>query len=82
MEKLKILTGEAEPAVQQVRVTEAITAFYLMGDASGKGFGSGLWNRILHYEEGNWAMHCQDKTSNWQEANNLVTRVEDLAKEG
>ncbi|KAL7468881.1 hypothetical protein ACHAXS_009127 [Conticribra weissflogii] len=76
------LTEGSEPAVQSIRVRDTVTAFYLMGDASGKGFGSGLWDGVLQYEAGNWASHCQDESSNWQEANNLVTRVEDLAEAG
>ena len=40
---LVTLTQEEEPLVVRVRANGALMACYLMGDASGKGFGSALW---------------------------------------
>ena len=59
-----------------------MTAFYLLGDASGQGFGSGLWDHeALRYDSENWSTKCKNETSNWKEGTNLTVRVEDLAKE-
>ena len=41
---LKRLTATEKPEVSRCRVSESMTAFYLLGDAIGQGFGSGLWD--------------------------------------
>ena len=41
---LKRLTAPEKPAVTRCRVSESMTAFYLLGYASGQGFGLGLWD--------------------------------------
>ena len=80
---LKHLTSGEEPATQKCRSREKFTALYLMGDASGQGFGSGLWDKTgLWYDAANWAEHCRDETSNWKEATNLAVKIEEKAREG
>ena len=83
VEALEKLTASKEPAATKYRVGATMSALYLMGDASGQGFGSGLWDgKGLWYEAANWADHHRDGSSNWKEANNLTLKVEELAKEG
>jgi hypothetical protein len=54
-----------------------------MGDASGAGFGSAFWDeKGLHYQAG---LHSPDLTlesSNFREADNLVSHLEELDKGG
>ena len=77
------LTDTPHPAIAKCRVSTTAVALYLMGDASGQGFGSGLWDGSgLHYEAANWAIHCKDETSNWKEASNLKFRIEALEAKG
>lgn len=79
---LELTEGE-EPAVQTCRAVGALTAVYLVGDASGRGFGSALWDEeVVVYNAGNWRMDLSEESSNWREANNLTTRIEELADEG
>ena len=33
-------------------------------------------------ESANWAAHCRLELSNWKEANNLATKLENMAQEG
>ena len=48
---LKSLTVPEKPAVTRCLSLESMTYFYLLGDASGQGFGSDLWdNEGLRYE--------------------------------
>ena len=74
---------DPEPCKQKCRATDVVSALYLMGDASGQGFGSGLWNKEgLWYESAEWSEECKQETSNWKEANNLTTALENKAAEG
>ena len=41
---LKRLTAPENPAVTRCRASESMTAFYILGNASGQGFGSGLYD--------------------------------------
>ena len=41
---LKRLTDPENPAVTRCRESESMTDFYLLGNASGQGFDSGLWD--------------------------------------
>ena len=53
---LKRLTAPKYPTVTRCRALESMTAFYLLGDASGKGFGSGLWDiEGLRYVSSKWS---------------------------
>ena len=56
--------------------------FYLLGDASGQGFGSILWDHEgLRYDPANWSTQWKNETSNWKEGTNITVIVEKLAKE-
>ena len=60
-----------------------MVAFYMPGDASGSGFGSALIGpQEVAYEAGTWSGDWRAESSNFREADNLVTRVEALAAEG
>jgi hypothetical protein len=80
---LSNLTQQDEPPLVKVRANGALMACYLMGDASGKGFGSALWwkDKLL-WESGNFAETYQAESSNYREASNLVIRLEEMAKGG
>ena len=55
VETLEKLTSPKEPAETKCRVEAALAALYLMGDASGQGFGSVLWDgEGIWYEATNW----------------------------
>ena len=58
-----------------------MTVFYLLGDASGQGFGSGLWNyEGLRYDQANQSTQWKNETSNWKEVTNITVQVEELAE--
>ena len=49
-------------------------AFYMPGDASGSGFGSALIrDKSLVYEAGTWSGDWRAESSNFREADNLVS---------
>ena len=80
---LKKLTQGEEPALQKCRVRTTLVAFYLLGDASGLGFGSGFVDNLgIWYESANWADFLRDESSNFREAHNLVSKIETLGLEG
>ena len=61
------LTTSEYLAASKCRVGATMTALYLMGDASGQGFGSGLWDREgLWYKAANWADQHRNELSNWK----------------
>ena len=79
---LKRINAPEKPAVTRCRALESMTAFYLLGYASGQGFGLGLWdNEGLIYILEKWSTQWKNETSNWKEGTNLTVRVEELAKE-
>ena len=41
---LKRLAAPEKPAVKMCQALDSMTDFYLLGDAIGQGFGSGLWD--------------------------------------
>ena len=58
-----------------------MTELYLLGDASGQGFGFGLWDHEgLIYDSANWSTQWKNETSNWKEVTNLTVRVEEIAE--
>jgi hypothetical protein len=68
------------PVHVQVRASHT-TAFYLMGDASGAGFGSAFWDDThIDYQAGDHASHLAEESSNFREADNLVSCLEELAR--
>ena len=59
-----------------------MTAFYLLRDASGQGFGSDLWDHEgLRYDSENCSTQQKNETYNWKEGTNISVRVEELAEE-
>ena len=77
------LTNTDEPPRPHYRGSSNNVAFYMPGDASGSGFGSALISaHNVLYEAGTWSGDWRAESSNFREADNLVTRVEALAAEG
>ena len=53
----------------------------MLGDASGQGFGLGLWDHEgLRYDSGKWSTKWNNDTSNWKEGTNLTVQVEELSE--
>ena len=78
---LRLLAGSS-PSVTVVRSGTFFT-FYLMGDASGKGFGLAYWDlENLQWESGHYGPQLQAESSNFREADNLVRRIEKMEAEG
>ena len=78
---LKSFTELEKPAVESWRASESMADFYLLGDASGQGFGSGLWDyEELRYYSANWSTQWKIEISNWKETTNITVRVEELSK--
>ena len=78
----RLFAGDV-PAVQTCRATSSLVALYMVGDASGQGLGSALWDeKLIHYQAANWAPKLGAKSSNWREARNLASRILALGKEG
>eukprot|EP00956_Cyclotella_meneghiniana_P007532 scaffold10178_cov23-Cyclotella_meneghiniana.AAC.4 len=85
VEAMRKLFESETPAVSVIRPQDSLTtAGYLMGDASGKGFGSALWEERedIDWEAGYYGRQMQEESSNFRESNNLTTRLEQLEKEG
>lgn len=80
---LRWLTKSESPPRQPMRSKQRAAAWYLVGDASGDGFGSGLFaDGVLKYESGDWANYARENLSNWREAANLVVRIEEGVESG
>ena len=70
-----------KPAVTRCRALDSMTTFYPLVDASGQGFGLGLWDHQgLRYDSENWSTQWKNETSNWKEETNPTVRVEELAE--
>mmetsp|Transcript_25774 Transcript_25774/g.61250 ORF Transcript_25774/g.61250 Transcript_25774/m.61250 type:complete len:573 (+) Transcript_25774:1839-3557(+) len=79
---LEVLLEGDVPAREFVRAT-TMHVGYLLGDASGQGFGSGLFDgQGVAYEAATWTSAAQANSSNWREACNLTDRVLRLARDG
>jgi hypothetical protein len=77
------LTGVESPPTVLCRAKTRFSACYLMGDASGKGFGSAIWTpEGIHWESGNYGLTYREESSNFREAENLVQRLEIMGAEG
>ncbi|KAL7474614.1 hypothetical protein ACHAWX_000033, partial [Stephanocyclus meneghinianus] len=78
---LQQLISRDEPARSLARAKGTLTVTYLMGDASGKGFGSTIWgpNGIL-WESGNYGKQFSEESSNYREASNLIMRLEEMER--
>ena len=77
----RLLEGDV-PAREFVRASTSYVG-YLLGDASGQGFGSGLFDgQGVAYEAASWTFASQTNSSDWREACNLTDRILRLAQEG
>ena len=68
----------------EVRATSTAAA-YLVGDASGSGFGDCLWvqgEEGMNIAFGSWDNEVSERSSNFREGYNLVLRLESLLHEG
>ena len=78
------LTAFREAPRMEVRATTAAAA-YLVGDASGSGFGDCLWVQGedgMNIAFGSWNHEVSECSSNFREGYNLVLRLESLLLEG
>jgi len=75
---LQELTSSAEPPKQLYRANRQ-AAFFVIGDASGKGTGNAVVEQYgVDYELGAWNLEWREKSSNCWEAENLTDRLERL----
>lgn len=82
LEALERLTSMPAPPTQPLRAEKHGSAWYMVGDASGKGFGSALFvDNVLEYETGDWGGSEGAESSNWRESENLVDRIIRAVKE-
>jgi len=80
---LLALTEGSEPARVNARPQRRVDVVYMMGDASGKGFGTAVWDEgTLLWESGHFSSSYREESSNFREAANLVLRLEDMEGEG
>ena len=79
---LELFSGE-RPAEQICRAIRCILATFLMGKASGDGFGSTIIEGgRVEYQAAGWNARSKSESSNWQEAHNLTTQAEQKGAEG
>jgi hypothetical protein len=78
LECLVKLTDTSEPPRQLYRARRQ-SAFFVVGDASGKGKGNAVIEQYgVDYESGAWNLEWREKSSNCREAENLTDRLERL----
>jgi hypothetical protein len=79
------LTHHEEPPDVPIQSVES-AATYLVGDASGEGFGSTNWTqleRTFAADYGTWKRQVtEDESPNFREAGNLIIRAKALIQEG
>ena len=81
---LMALTAFEEAPRMEVRASSSAAA-YLVGDASGSGFGDCLWvqgEEGMNIAFGSWNKEVSESSSNFREGYNLVLRLENLLQEG
>ena len=72
------LTSTSEPPRQLYQVQRQ-SAFFVVGDASGKGKGNAIIEQYrVDYGSGAWNLEWREKSSNCREAENLTARLERL----
>ena len=77
------LTAPSTPPRVKLRARGVLQAPYLSGDASGSGFESVIIKKVrIIYESGTWTSEWAEESSNFREADNLVTKIEALVREG
>jgi hypothetical protein len=81
LKALETLTNVEEPPTQRYRGEKLATVLYLLGDASGHGFGSiNVDGDKIEWQTGVCSEAWKEESSNYREANNITTRLEELAK--
>lgn len=81
LQALERLTDVEEPPIQRYRAEKVATVLYLLGDASGSGFGSiYVEGDEVEWQTGTCSEAWKEETSNYREANNITTRLEEMAK--
>ena len=79
------LTSYLNPPEVPVRPTEK-QATFLVGDASGTGFGSSTWvqgEEVVKADHGNWSLYVTlNASSNFREAANLVIQLKAMVSNG
>eukprot|EP00956_Cyclotella_meneghiniana_P020426 scaffold36140_cov54-Cyclotella_meneghiniana.AAC.1 len=79
---LQDLLAGKNPSLVRVR-SESEVSLYLMGDASGKGFGTAWWNDMkMDWESGFYGFWHQQQSSNYRESDNLVRALERMNADG
>ena len=79
---LRELTLSAEPP-KKLNRAEHQAAFFVIGDASGKGKGNAIVEQYgVDYKSGAWNLEWREKSSNCREAKNLTDRLEHLVADG
>lgn len=84
MEALLHLTRHDHPPKIPVRPTKSLAA-YLVGDASGSGYGATLWGQGSNSfvaTHGSWTKELSESSSNEREAYNLILNVEAALRNG
>jgi hypothetical protein len=82
LECLVKLTDTSEQPRQLYRARRQ-SAFFVVGDASGKGKGNAVIEQYgVDYESGAWNLEWREKSSNCREAENLTDRLERLVASG
>ena len=82
LEYLRELTSTVTPPKQLYRAAHQ-SAFFVIGDASGKAKGSAVVEQYgVDYESGAWNLEWRLKSSNCREAENITDRLERLVREG
>ena len=77
------LTAPSTPPRVKLRARDVLQALYLPGGASGAGFWSVIIKKDgIMYESGTWTSKWAEESSNFREADNLVTKIESLVREG
>jgi hypothetical protein len=82
MEALMSMTDLEEPPSVPVRPTQTAAAF-MVGDASGSGFGTSTWGQDddeLVTQLGAWGNETSEELSNFREVYNLVLRIEQMVR--
>jgi len=80
---LSIICESTLPPQKIIRCTSSFTVAYGFGDASGKGFGSGVQvDTGFHYRFGEWSTEESERSSNYRELHNLVIGLEEYALQG
>jgi hypothetical protein len=73
------------PPKRRIRSRKVVDVYYGFGDASQDGFGFNIQkpeDDTIHYRFGQWCDEIAEKTSNYRELYNLVTRLEEMVEEG